>query len=123
MFGTYIHGSKAAKLIANKVFLKCAVDVKYNTRNIMVYGECVMFPPGVTCDLNIVCFDISLINVYSDRLANVVLNELEYGHHNGFRILVTDVRNLSQTYGVENFDMDWNSIKCKALVRRKFIES
>ena len=49
--------------------------------------------------------------VYSNKLARIVLNELEYLHHNGFRTSVTDALRLSQTYGVENFDMDCNSLK------------
>ena len=63
--------------------------------------------------------------MYRKRLARIVLNELEYLHHNGFRTWVTDELRLSQTYGVENFDMDCNSFKkhCKELVRRKFFES
>ena len=44
--------------------------------------------------------------MYSNRLARIVLNELKYLHHNGFRTWVTDVLHLPQTYGVENFDMD-----------------
>ena len=91
----------------------------------MVYGECGTFPPSVTCDINVICFYNRLKNMSSNRLARIVLNKLEYLHHNGFRTWVTDVLHLSQTYGVQNFDMDCNSFKthCKELVRRKFIES
>ena len=52
-----------------------------------------------------------LRNMYSNRLARIVLSDLEYHHHNGFRTWVTDVFRLSQTYGVENFDIDCNSFK------------
>ena len=93
---------------ADRMFLKCAkiaLGVKYNTSNVMVYGECGTFPPSVTCDINVICFYNRLKNMSSNRLARLVLNELEYLHHNGFRTWVTDVLPLSQTYGVENFDM------------------
>ena len=124
-YGSDVWGiNKSAKVSTDRMFLKCAksaLGVKYNTSNVMVYGEC----NSVTCDINVICFYNRLKNMSSNRLARIVLNELEYLHHNGFRTWVTDVLHLSQTYGVENFDMDYNSFKthCKELVRRKFIES
>ena len=128
-YGSDVWGiSKSAKVSADRMFLKCAksaLGVKYNTSNVMVYGECGTFPPIVTCDINVICFYNRLKKMSSNRLARVVLNELEYLHHNGFRTWVTDVLHLSQTYGVENFDMDCNSFKThsKELVPRKFNES
>ena len=108
-YGSDVWGiSKTAKVSADRMLLKCAksaLGVKYNTSNVMVYGECGAFPPSVTCDINVICFYNRLKNMSSNRLARIVLNELEYLHHNGFRTWVTDVLHLSQTYGVENFDM------------------
>ena len=124
-YGSDVWGiSTSAKVSADRMFLKCAksaLGVKYNTSNVMVYGECGTFPPSVTCDINVICFYNRLKNIASNRLARIVLNELEYLHHNGFRTWVTDVLHLSQTYGDENFDMDCNSFKthCKELVRKK----
>ena len=109
-YGSDVWGkTKSAKASVDRLFLKCAksaLRVKYNTSNVIVYGECGTFPPSVACDINVICFYNRSINMYSNRLAMIVLNELKYLHLNGFRTWVTDVLHLSQTYGVENFDMD-----------------
>ena len=106
--------SKSANVSANRIFLNCAksaLGVKYNTSCVMGYGEIGTFPPSVIYYINVVCFYNRLRNMCSNRLAMTVPNELEYFHHNDFCTWVTDVLDPSQTYGVENFEMDCNSFK------------
>ena len=124
-YGSDVWGiSKSAKVGADRMFLKCAkgaLGVKYNTSNVMVYGECGTFPPSVICDINVICFYNRLKNMSSNRLARIVLNELEYLHHNGFRTWVTDVHIYHKRMVLKT--LTWIAIPSKHTARNWYGEN
>ena len=99
----------------------CVFNVKANTSNVMVYGECGVLPPSVYCTVSTMCYMNRLHHMPDNSIVRQVYNELFKLHQMGFVNWVTRVGELVDTYSI-NIDDSPAKFKseCKRSVFGKF---
>ena len=92
---------QTGKSTIDKVFYKyvrCALGVKATTSNLIVTGECGLFPPSVSCELSTLKFWNRVKQMPKDTLVNQVYSELYNLHEIGFHTWVTRICELARKH-------------------------
>ena len=95
-------------LAVDKVFfwyMRCILQVKSTTSNIMVVGESGQIPPSIYCHINAICYLHRLRNLPTNTLVKAMYMELSKLHECGFNTWVSKALTLVQTYGID-IDME-----------------
>ena len=102
-------------------YCRCKLNVKATTSNIMVYGECGMFPPSVQCTISTMCYMNRLYHMPGGIIAKRVYEELNKLHSMGFTTWVTRVNEVIINHGMDITKLPSNfRIECKNVVITQF---
>ena len=108
VWGSQSHGTSAV----DKIFfwyMRCILQVKSTTSNIIVVEESGQIPPSVSCHINTICYLYRLQNLTTNNLVNDMYMELLKLHECGFNTWVSKALNLVQEYGI---NINMGSITC-----------
>ena len=109
VYGSDVWGSQPQGTLAvDKVFfwyMRCILQVKSTTSNIMVVGESGQIPPSICCHINAICYLHRLRNLPTNTLVKAMYMELSKLHECGFNTWVSKALTLVQTYGID-IDME-----------------
>ena len=103
--GSDVWGSQPQGTLAvDKVlfwYMRCILQVKSTTSNIMVVGESGQIPPSISCHINTICYLHRLRNLPTNTLVKAMYMELSKLHECGFNTWVSKALTLVQTYGID----------------------
>ena len=103
-------------------YMRCVLRVKATTSTLAVYGECVRFPPSLSCHVSLLSFFNRLHHMPDSQLVKQVYNHLNRLHEQGFTNWITKALELAKTY-----DIDIKRAKpcfidvCKYWIKERFI--
>ena len=107
-------------------FVRCHLNIKATTCNIITIGEAGMIPPKIKCHENVIINFVRLNSMLEDSIVKKVFNELIYLHHMGFRSWISRVLELGKTYGIDIMTLKYsmNTKKyIKTTLRNYFINA
>ena len=97
-------GNKKGGSAIDKIFmwfLKCVLNVKYTTSNIIVIGECGLIPPRIDAHVNLLTFCYRVQNADDNSVLHNVYNELKKQHALGFKTWVSSAYELANEYHID----------------------
>ena len=77
-------------------YVRCVLNVKATTSNVIVIGECGRYPPSVFCHISLLCFSNRMYHMSDTKLSKQVYSELLKLHENGFPNWISNVTELSK---------------------------
>ena len=105
VYGSDVWGSQPQGTLAvYKLFfwyMRCILQVKSTTSNIMVVGESGQIPQSISCHINAICYLHRLRNLPTNTLVKAMYMELSKLHECGFDTWVSKALTLVQTYGID----------------------
>ena len=88
----------------NKVFLyfvRCVLQIKGTTSNVITLGECGRVPPSVSCRTSTICFMNRVSSMPDTTLVKQVLNSLMNLHDQGFKTWVSPVLKVMRELDID----------------------
>ena len=103
-------------------FIRCILQVKATTSNVMVIGESGQLPPSVFSHINVLSYMGRLQTLPAHTIAKRIYTELFRLHNWGWNTWVTKVFALSERYGISFNDIGTRNFKldCKRAVKIRF---
>ena len=100
-------------------FIRCILQVKATTSNVMVIGESGQLPPSVFSHINVLSYMGRLQTLPAHTIAKRIYTELFRLHNCGWNTWVTKVFALSERYGISFNDIGTRNFKldCKRAVK------
>ena len=97
--------------------MRCVQNVKSNTSNVIVVGECGQTPPSIYCHINALSYLKRLQDLPDTKIVKQVFNELNRLHRCGVRTWVTKACELADKYGIDIDSSNQNFKKhCKLVI-------
>ena len=96
-------------------YMRCVLQVKATTSNVIVVGESGQVPPSVYCHINTLCYLKRLHDFPDTKIVEQVYNKLNRLHQCGVKTWVTKACELAEQYQVDN-----SSKISKNIVRLRF---
>ena len=104
LYGSDVWGfSKNAWESIDKVckwFIRCIINVKPTTSNLITFGEVGIFPPSLYSKINVMLYFIRVKSMGENTIAKIVFNELERLDDIGFKNWVSNVNDLAGEFGI-----------------------
>ena len=82
-------------------FIRCVLRVKQTTSNPISFGEVGVTPPSYLAHANSILYYKRLLDMDKSKLPSIVFNELMSLNDLGFKTWVSDVQQLSRSYGID----------------------
>ena len=105
VYGSDVWGSQPQGTLAvDKVFfwyMRCFLQVKSTTSNIIVVGESGQIPPSISCHINAISYLHRLRNRPTNSLVKTIYIELWKLHECEFNTWVSKALTLVQKYGID----------------------
>ena len=103
-------------------FIRCILQVKATTSNVMVIGESGQLPPSVFSHINVLSYMGRLQTLPAHTIAKRIYTELFRLHNCGWNTWVTKAFALSERYGISFNDIGTRNFKldCKRAVKIRF---
>ena len=105
VYGSDVWGSQTQGTLAvDKVFfwyMRCILQVKSTTSNIIVVGESGQIPPSISCHINAICYLHRLRNLPTNTVVKTMYMELSKLLECGFNMLVSKALTLEEKYGID----------------------
>jgi len=125
LYGSDVWGVRAdANKSTEKIFfqfMRCVLQVKATTSNLIVIGECGELPPSILCHINVLCFMKRLQCLPENKLVKQVFNEINIMHTCGVKTWVTYAYELAEKYCIDmNSDVPDFKQYCKVTVSNDF---
>ena len=103
--------------------IRCVLNVKASTSNVIVIGECGRYPPSVFCHISLLCFFNRMYDMSDTKLAKQVYSELLKLLENGFPNWISNVTELLKLYEIDIFGPRHNlKQQCKRAVTEHHIK-
>ena len=126
VYGSDVWGSQPQGTLAvDAVFfwyIRCILQVKSTTSNIIVVGESGQIPPSISCHINAICYLHRLRDLPTKTLVEAMYKELSKLHECVFSTWVSNALTLVQKYGID-IDM-WRCASfnryCKSHINNHF---
>ena len=94
-------------------YMRCVLNVKPTTSNVIVVGECGQMPPSIYCHIDLK----RLQDLPDTKIVKQVFNELNRLHRYGVRTWVTKACQLADKYGIDIDSSNKNYKKhCKLVI-------
>ena len=104
-------------------YIRCVLNVKASTSNVIVIGECGRYPPSVFCHISLLCFFNRMYDMSDAKLAKQVYSELLKLLENGFPNWISNVTELLKLYEIDIFGPRHNiKQQCKRAVTEHHIK-
>ena len=102
-------------------FVRCVLQIKGTTSNVITLGECGRVPPSVSCRASTICFMNRVSSMPDTTLVKQVLNSLMNLHDQGFKTWVSPVFKVMRELDI-NPSSDKNAFnkKCKQTLIENF---
>ena len=98
-------------------YMRCVLNVKSTTSNVIVVGECGQMPPSIYCHINALSYLKILQDLPDTKIVKHVFNKLNRLHRCGVRTWVTKACELADKYGIDIDSSNQNFKKhCKLVI-------
>ena len=102
-------------------FIRNMLKVKRTTSNQIVFGECGVYPPSVSCHVNVLCFYNRVTRMSDNSIVKRVFTMLYKMHEIGFNNWVSKVHELARSYKIHENLSDANfKLKCQGVIKDAF---
>ena len=102
-------------------FVRCVLQIKGTTINVITLGECGRVPPSVSCRASTICFMNRVSSMPDTTLVKQVLNSLMNLHDQGFKTWVSPVLKVMRKLDIDpSSDKSAFNKKCKQTLIENF---
>ena len=121
LYGSDVWGfNKKSWDISDKVskwFIRCILNIKPTTSNLITFGEVGIIPPSIYSKINAMLFYLRVKSMSEDSMPRIVFNELMKLDSMGFITWITSIKSLARDYCVDLCNTEYNDVCIQDLKR------